>query len=114
MPFYAHITQAGTGCDYSIACGEKFIAIYGAKTLEEAKAKILDTEDGYGSRYRLEPGSEGTIGSITIYECSAPVEVDLEAARAELKRQDDEEAARKVEEKERVDFARLQAKYGRA
>ena len=113
MGFYAHITQGG-GCDYTIGCGQKFAPIHGAKTIEEAVEKILDPEDGYGGSYRLGPNSEGSIDSITIYECSAPVEVDLEAARAELKRQDDEEAARKVEEKERVDFARLQAKYGRA
>jgi hypothetical protein len=110
--FYAHVKQAGEGCDYTIGCGHKVVRLE-AKTLLEAEREIMTNDEegeGYGSAYYLTGDAE--LESVTILEVTHVHKVPLSVYRDNLQRREAAEAAAKKEAADLVEFERLQKKFG--
>jgi hypothetical protein len=105
MPFFAHLKGPGEGCDYTIGCNEKFVALPLAANLEEAQAAVLEE---YGS---CVTGAEPSVSSVIIYECALPIEVDV---KAYIRKVADEAAAERRERenaKDRAEYEKLKRKF---
>ena len=112
--FYAHVKQAGEGCDYTIGCGHKIVRLE-AKTLMEAEREIMANDeegdgDGYGSAHYLT--GEAKLESVTILEVTRAHRVPLNVYRDNLQRHEEAKAAAKKEAEELATFERLQKKFG--
>ena len=112
ITFYAHLEQAGAGCDYTIGCGHKLVRLK-AKTHMEAEREIMAYDgdgEGYGGPYYLT--GERTLESVTILEVTHVHNVPLNVYRDNLQRGEAAEAAAKKEAADLVEFERLQKKFG--
>lgn len=109
--FYAHVKQAGEGCDYTIGCGHKVVRLE-AKTLMEAEREIManDEEGGYGSAHYLT--GDARLESVIILEVTKVYNVPLNAYRDNLQRHEEAKAAAKKDAEDFATFERLQKKFG--
>jgi hypothetical protein len=102
--YWLLIRQEGTGCDYSIACGEKFIQLK-AQNEEDALAEAAKTWEYYGG------DRENKIESIKILEVQKEIDLDIDGLVSKAK-----EAERKCQEKqkeaqEKAEYERLKKKF---
>jgi hypothetical protein len=115
--YVVHLNQGG-GCDYTIGCGQRTITIW-AENITQAHERFIsmigsfddddvDWTEDYGG-WRCE---YWFLATVTIYEVSDEVNVDMKAVYANL---DEVEALRKrlaAEDAEKKEYERLQKKFG--
>lgn len=105
--FYLFMKQKGHGCDYTIACGQKLIALK-ATTPETIHAEIAR---------HLNDHSSSIIEKVQILTDLGPAEglvFDVKAHYAAEETRQKEEDRQRQEAKERADLERLQKKYAPA
>lgn len=100
--YKAYLFQEG-GCDYTIGCGHQIVDIE-AISMTEAKEKILEIIDYY---------SINNLDSVEIYEISEVFEVDLDAIKYKIKKEEENAKFMQKELEELKEFERLKNKYGK-
>ena len=104
MKFLLFIKGVGEGCDYTIGCNQKTVRIE-AKDLSAALLKAEQVYNDHGGSERIE--------SITLYPGDEQATLDIEAIEARKKAAKAAKVAAAQEAKDRADFERLQAKFGK-
>lgn len=105
--FYAYLIQSGEGCDYTIGCGTKLVALPLATSVESAEAQIVERYESYFGDY-----PEQQLSEVVIFETTNIRHVDV--AEHKAKRRAEKKAADALAraEKERAMYEQLKAKYG--
>jgi len=109
--FIVKLAGKGGGCDAPLGCNECTVTLPDSiKTMEEAAEYVaIQEKEGGLSFYGLD-----NVKTAAIYEVTGFCELDIPAlVRArDARRVADSQAA--IEHSERVEFARLQAKFGKS
>lgn len=72
--YAVHMKQAGYGCDYTIACGQKFVLLpESIQSMEEAEQYVLNEEEEGCVSYHSDE-----LEAVTIYEIIASKELSLD------------------------------------
>ena len=104
MKYKAYLRQMGSGCDYSISCGQMLFDIE-ASNIEEAKEKltriIIEDYSSYDNMLEI----------AVIYEVSGTFLIPVKEIYKEKKRLEEIERRRKIEIKERHEYERLKNKF---
>ena len=104
MKYFAYLTQAGEGCDYTIACGKKMVALE-AQSMPQA-------EEEMEFLMRLEYYDETALESAKILEVSDLVDIDVDAIYNKI----EEEYINKKEAADLIDrrneYERLKKEFG--
>lgn len=108
--FVVKLVGPGEGCDYTIGCNNITITLpESIKTMEEAVQYVVFAEEQGCLNYY----GSGRVEKATIYEVVQSHEVDVATVfRRKLEILQKEEAEAKLE-KEKAEFERLKAKFGR-
>ncbi len=112
--FVCVMRQEGVGCDYTIACGEKFL-IFEAETIEAAQQAIIKT---FGKEYfsgKADPSYYiGTLRTWKLFEVSSQVNMlaKLMLCAEEYKQAQRVEKKRKDEAAGRAKYEELKKRFG--
>ena len=108
MTYYLYMNQKGYGCDYTIGCGEKMIALEG-DTLEEAMefaVKEYLTGDNYSYGW-----GDYALCAAYIVEIREDLMPTIERLHKEAEEAVEVEKKRRKEYQEKDELARLKKKY---
>lgn len=101
--FYLWLEQEGGGCDYTIGCGLRLIALK-ARTLEEARVEAF-REVGDGRN------EEGRIETALVIEAARVERMDVRAHYLAEESKRFQRESELAEARERAELARLQKKF---
>ncbi len=103
MSYYLYMNQSGEGCDYTIGCGQKLLALK-ASTIEEAIEEAIEEVDHHLS--------EEVPDVLLLKSTGVFLSAMVEKRRAEHDKQVILNEAKKQEVIDRAELTRLKAKLG--
>jgi hypothetical protein len=111
LKFYVYMKQQGEGCDYTIGCGQtvKTMEAESIEALEEYLASEAAAEDGRGFSF----GSDYELRKCIIFPAETAHTVDVASYKKKYQQDLAKAKADAAEAKERAEFERLAAKFGK-
>lgn len=110
--FYAYLTQASEGCDYTIGCGMELVKLKAA-TRDEATAELKRLVQGYVEDGWRQEGytHEQKLKEALLLEVSGADPMPVQDWYTEADLEDEARERQKIEAEERALLDRLQNKY---
>lgn len=115
--FIALITQAADGCDYTIACGKKWIELE-SKTKDEAIQELGEfiigkPDDDYKSGFDGSFWGDERLSEVILLEVSDRIDISVEKWYSNAESILQERKLKVAQEKERAEYERLKEKFER-